>query len=209
MQRSAAKSTASSPSTPNGPSSKKVRLSSGASAPGTPGTPDHEILQSALAAEEKKRQEALDKAAQHSGETKWVLSFKDPLDGKRGESLKVRQAGFAELDAEDTSEEDEEEARPIRKQFGGGVKRAEVRNRAGLSNGILTPYRTLWCSKRRMSPTARLSHPLKTTIAMTPQQPSYARRSAKSPQSAAHHAMRRPRESTNLQGDLRESPMEI
>jgi hypothetical protein len=127
MQRSAAKSTASSPSTPNGPPSKRVRLSSGGSAPGTPGTPDHEILQTALAAEEKKRQEALDKASQHTGETKWVLSFKDPLDGKRDDSLQVRHTGFAEIDAQGSSEEDEEEVRPIRKQFGGGVKRAEVR----------------------------------------------------------------------------------
>jgi len=126
MQRSASKATASSPSTPNGPPSKKMRLSSGYSAPGTPGTPDHVILQSALEAEEKKRQDALDKAAQHTGETKWVLSFKDPLEGKRKEALQVRHAGFAEIDADGDSEEDEE-VQPIRKQFGGGVKRKEVR----------------------------------------------------------------------------------
>jgi hypothetical protein len=126
MQRSAAKSTASSPSTPNGPPSKRARLSNGASAPGTTGTSDHEILQSALAAEDKKRQEALDKAAQYTGETKWVLSFKDTLEGQQKTSLRVRQAGFAEIDAEGTSEDDEEDTRPIRKQFGGGVKRAEV-----------------------------------------------------------------------------------
>ena len=126
MQRSASKATASSPSTPNGPPSKKMRLSSGHSAPGTPGTPDHVILQSALEAEEKKRQDALDKAAQHTGETKWVLSFKDPLEGKRKEALQVRHAGFAEIDADGDSEEDDE-VQPIRKQFGGGVKRKEVR----------------------------------------------------------------------------------
>lgn len=120
MQRSAAKSVASSPSTPKGPPSKKVRLSNGASAPGTP---DHEILQSALVAEEKKRQEALEKAAQYTGETKWVLSFKDPLAGKRQEAMKVRQAGFAEIDAGEDTEEEEEESRPIRMQFGGGVKK--------------------------------------------------------------------------------------
>ncbi|KAH8732026.1 hypothetical protein GQ44DRAFT_735706 [Phaeosphaeriaceae sp. PMI808] len=129
MKRSASKATASSPSTPNGPPSKKVRLSNGRSATNTPGTSDHEILQSALVAEEKKRQEALDKAAQHVGETKWVLSFNDPLDGKRQESLDVRQAGFAEIDAADTSEDDddeeEEEVQSVRKQFGGGVKRKE------------------------------------------------------------------------------------
>jgi hypothetical protein len=126
MQRSAHKATASSPTTPNGPPSKKARLSNGHSAPGTPGTPDHEILQSALAAEEKKRQEALDKAAQHAGETKWVLSYTDPLAGKRQESLQVTQAGFAELD-EDDSDDDEAEVKPIRKKFRGGLKRKEVR----------------------------------------------------------------------------------
>ncbi|KAF1847844.1 uncharacterized protein K460DRAFT_374823 [Cucurbitaria berberidis CBS 394.84] len=122
MQRSAAKSVASAPSTPNGPPSKKKRLANGASAPSTP---DQEILQSALVAEEKKRQEALEKAAQYTGETKWVLSFKDPLDGKRKESMKVRQAGFAEIDAGDDSDEEEEEPKPIRMQFGGGVKKAD------------------------------------------------------------------------------------
>jgi hypothetical protein len=125
MQRSAHKATASSPTTPNGPPSKKARLSNGRSVPGTPGTPDHEILQLALAAEEKKQQEALDKAAQHAGETKWVLSYTDPLAGKRQESLQVTQAGFAELD-EDDSDEEEAEARPIRKKFGGGLKKKEV-----------------------------------------------------------------------------------
>jgi hypothetical protein len=124
MQRSAHKATAASPSTPNGPPSKKARLSNGNSAPGTPGTPDHEILQSALAEEEKKRQQALDKAAQHAGETKWVLSYTDPLAGKRQESLQVTQAGFAELDEEDSDAE--VEVRPIRKQFGGGLKKKEV-----------------------------------------------------------------------------------
>ncbi|KAF9691464.1 hypothetical protein EKO04_010896 [Ascochyta lentis] len=120
MQRSAAKNVASSPTTPNGPASKKVRLSHGGSA-----AADQQILQSALAEEAKKQQEAMDKAAQHTGETKWVLSYKDPLEGKRGDSLHVRQAGFAELDAEDSGEEDEEPAQPIRKQYGGGVKKAE------------------------------------------------------------------------------------
>ena len=128
MQRSAAKNVAASPTTPNGPPSKKKRLSNGAAAPSTPGTPDHEILQSALAAEEKKRQEALDKAALYMGETKWVLSYNDPMDGKREDALDVRQAGFAELDADDDSEDDEEPARPIRMQFGGGVKKKEVRH---------------------------------------------------------------------------------
>jgi hypothetical protein len=123
MQRAAAKSSPSSPSTPNGPPTKKSRLSNGTSAATTS---DYEIIQAAKMAEEKKHQTALDKAAQHVGETKWVLSFKDPLEGKRQDSMNVRQAGFAEIDADDDSE-DEEDTRPIRMQFGGGVKKkAEV-----------------------------------------------------------------------------------
>lgn len=127
MQRSAAKSTASSPSTPNGPPAKKLRLSKGESAPSSPYSHDQEILQTALAEEERKQQEASDKAAQYSGETKWVLSFQDPLSGKRQDSMTVRKAGFAEIDAEDDSDGEEDEVRPTRMQFGGGIKKkAEV-----------------------------------------------------------------------------------
>lgn len=125
MQRSAAKKVASEPSTPTGPPSKKVRLSNGGSAHGTA---DQQILQTALAEEEKKQLEASDKAAQYKGETKWVLSVQDSLDSKRQNSMQVRQAGFAELDAEDESESEEENLRPIRMQFGGGIKKkADVR----------------------------------------------------------------------------------
>lgn len=127
MQRSAAKSTNSSPSTPHGPPAKKLRLSRGESAPGTPTSQDQEILRTALAEEERKQQEASDKAAQYSGETKWVLSFQEPLGDKQAESMHVRKAGFAELDAEDSSdEEDEDEAKPTRMQFGGGVKKTDT-----------------------------------------------------------------------------------
>lgn len=118
MQRGAAKA-ASEPSTPNGPPSKRVRLSNGGRAPGTPS--DHEVIQAALAAEEKIRQEAVDKASAKAGETKWVLSFQDPKDGSGAQGLEVVEAGFAVIDADDDS--DEEEARPARMQFGGGVKK--------------------------------------------------------------------------------------
>ena len=121
MQRAAAKSSPASPATPNGRPTKKARLLNGAGV----GTSDQEIIQSAVDAEEEKRQAALDKAAEHAGETKWVLSFQDPLKGKRQDAMEVRQAGFAEIDAEDESEE-EEEIKPVRMQFGGGVKKAEV-----------------------------------------------------------------------------------
>jgi hypothetical protein len=190
MQRSAHKATASSPSTPSGPPSKKARLSNGHAAPGTPGTPDHDIIQSALILEEKKRQEALDKAAQHTGETKWVLSFKDPMDGKRQESLQVKQAGFAEIDAADDSDDDEEEVRPIRKQFGGGLKKREVRY-STLSNQSysLTLRRNPLLLRRQMSLKGRLSHRQKSMIVTIQQPHSYERLGAKLPQRTASLAL--------------------
>lgn len=209
MQRSAAKSTASSPSTPNGPPSKKARLSNGASAPATPGTSDHEILQSALAAEEKKRQEALDKAAQYTGETKWVLSFKEPLEGKQDTGLKVRQAGFAEIDAEGDSEEDEQETKPVRKQFGGGVKRAEVFLAAGSDNApTLTQSRSPSLPKRRKIPKARSTQPPKSTTATTPRPPLSARLNAKLPPRDAHLATQEAGKKIYLHEDHGDRPTE-
>lgn len=133
MQRAAAKSSPLSSSTPNGPPAKKARLSNGASGPGIS---DQEIIQSGLDAEEARHQAALDRAAQHAGDTKWVLSFQDPLEGKRQDAMSVRHVGYAEIDAEDDSEEDEEDTRPVRMQFGGGVKRTDVR--------IMYPSWFLW-----------------------------------------------------------------
>ncbi|KAF2746082.1 hypothetical protein M011DRAFT_468943 [Sporormia fimetaria CBS 119925] len=129
MQRSAAKSaSATEPTTPNGPpSAKRVRLSNGRSAPGTPHTPsDQEILRTALEEEERKREEALAKAFEASGETKWVLSvYPDKTEQTQG--LKVVYKGFGNIDLDDSSEsgEEEEESRPMRMQFGGGVQRKE------------------------------------------------------------------------------------
>ncbi|KAF2705771.1 hypothetical protein K504DRAFT_459866 [Pleomassaria siparia CBS 279.74] len=122
MQRGAAK-VASEPSTPNGPPSKRVRLSNGGYSGRAPNAPsDHEVIQAALAAEEKVRQDAVDKASAKAGETKWVLSFQDPQDGSKTGALEVVEAGFAFLDADDDSDE-EEEVRPTRMKFGGGVPR--------------------------------------------------------------------------------------
>ncbi|KAL5380613.1 hypothetical protein DPSP01_007677 [Paraphaeosphaeria sporulosa] len=126
MQRSAAKSVKSEPSTPDGPPQKRMRMSNGGSAASTPGAPsDHEIMQSALAAEEKKREEALARAYAHTGETKWVLNYEDPHAGKRPPMMQVRQAGFAVIDADGDSDEEEED-KPIRMKFGGGVKKKKA-----------------------------------------------------------------------------------
>ncbi|KAL5394395.1 hypothetical protein PMIN06_001571 [Paraphaeosphaeria minitans] len=123
MQRSAAKSVKSEPSTPDGPRQKRMRMSNGGSATSTPGAPsDHEIMQSALAVEEKKREEALARAYAHTGETKWVLNYEDPHAGKRPPMMQVRQAGFAVIDADGDSDEEEEDM-PIKMKFGGGLKK--------------------------------------------------------------------------------------
>lgn len=172
MQRSAAKNVAASPTASNGPASKKVRLSNGSSA-----AADQQILQSALAEEEKKQQEARDKAAQYTGETKWVLSYKDPLEGKRGGTLNVRQAGFAELDAEDSEDDDDEPAQPIRKQYGGGVKRPEVRHDSSpcIWNCALTRNRSPFLRKQRAQKARRIPHPKMTTIQTIQPPSSYAK----------------------------------
>ncbi|KAF2734336.1 hypothetical protein EJ04DRAFT_512583 [Polyplosphaeria fusca] len=120
MQRSAAKAVSNSPSsptTPNGPPSKRVRLSNGTAAPATPS--DHEVIQAALAAEEKKREEALEKSALTSGETKWVLSFNDPKAGQ-SDVMRVREVGFGELD--ETDSDSEVEVKAAIRSFGGGLK---------------------------------------------------------------------------------------
>ena len=119
MQRGATR-VVSEPSTPNGPPSKRVRLSNGGHTPGTPS--DYEVMQEALAADERMRQEVVDKGSVAVGESKWVLSFKDPLEGVRLAGMRVVQAGFAVIDAEDGSDK-EDETRPVRIQFGGGVPR--------------------------------------------------------------------------------------
>jgi hypothetical protein len=103
-----------------------MRMSNGGSAASTPGAPsDHEIMQTALAEEEKKREEALARAYAHTGETKWVLNYSDPHAGKRPPMLQVRQAGFAVIDANDDSDEDDDD-KPVRMKFGGGLKQKKA-----------------------------------------------------------------------------------
>src|ERR1700722_8041877 len=88
MQRSAAKptNTPSTPSTPAGPPSKRQRLSTGSSFPTTTSS-DYEAVRAALAAEELKRAQAIERQAAEAGETRWGLSFRDPEEG--GERMRV------------------------------------------------------------------------------------------------------------------------
>lgn len=82
-------------------------------------------MQSALALEEKKREEALARAYAHTGETKWVLNYEDSHAGKRPPMMQIRQAGFAVIDADGDSDEEEED-KPIKMKFGGGVRKNKV-----------------------------------------------------------------------------------
>jgi len=85
----------------------------GASTPGTPS--DYEIIQAALAAEEKAREEAVEKQAAAAGETKWEFSYIEPNLPQNPSALQIVEAGWAELDQSDS----EYEKRPIgRMTFG-------------------------------------------------------------------------------------------
>ena len=108
MQRAAASSpspsnTTSAPDTP--PSSKRQKLSNGShnSTPSSTPTPrsDAQAIEEALAAEEQKRNEALEREGARRGETKWYLSIQEPaLPAVKPTALRVVSAGFAALDAE-------------------------------------------------------------------------------------------------------------
>jgi len=114
MQRSAAKptNTPSTPSTPTGPPSKRQRLSTRSSPPATTSS-DYEAVRAALAAEELKRAQAIERQAAEAGETRWVLSFRDPEESGEGKgrepALKVVSAGFAVIDAVGDGKLNEEE----------------------------------------------------------------------------------------------------
>lgn len=141
MQRGAAKATASSgrstpnspntPGTPTGLSTKRVRLSAGGFAAAGPS--DAEVLQQVLDEEERKRQEAIDRAAEKAGESKWVLSIPDEKRSAEEEgALKVSYAGFAVIDGGQEGDlesgeelDSDDEGGNARLTFGGGVKRAK------------------------------------------------------------------------------------
>jgi hypothetical protein len=133
MQRSASKSDT---STPSGPPAKRVRLSNGASTPSFVATPSDRGAPASATAEDQRREDALARAAEKAGETRWVLSLQDPQLGSRSPVMPVRQAGFGVIDAEDDSDEDGEYSQPVRIQFGGGIKKknaAHDRSGTGVS----------------------------------------------------------------------------
>lgn len=106
MQRGAA-SPNSSPTTPSEPPSKKQRLSNGsyASTPSSTPRSDAQAIEEALAAEEQRRTEALEREAADRGETKWYLSFKEPQTPAQESPLRIVPAGYSTLDAAAHSKE--------------------------------------------------------------------------------------------------------
>ncbi|KAF2488351.1 hypothetical protein BU16DRAFT_587117 [Lophium mytilinum] len=135
MQRSTVKNSSptssTGPSTPtsNGPHAKRQRLSSGSYTP-TPSS-DYVAMQAALAAEEAKRSEAVERQAAEAGETRWVLSFREDQAARGKVQMRVVQAGFAEIDGEGGEESSEDEGGSGlgggRMRFGKG-KKVQVTN---------------------------------------------------------------------------------
>lgn len=122
MQRAAAVSASNSAaSTPDGRPAKRQRLSKGSSAATpTPFSPsESEAILAALAEEERKRSDAVEKQAAAAGETKWTLNVVEPPRWKAANTgLQVEYVGWAAIDASDSeddeSDSDEEEGAPRR-----------------------------------------------------------------------------------------------
>ncbi|KAF2672969.1 hypothetical protein BT63DRAFT_421170 [Microthyrium microscopicum] len=107
MQRAAASST-------DSPPSKRQRMSNGSSAP-RHSTSDLKTMNDALAEEETKREQALERQAAEKGETKWVLSIQQ-ADATPATALSIATAGFADIDA--SSDEDAADKPDSRMRFG-------------------------------------------------------------------------------------------
>ena len=104
MQRAAASSPLSSPQqAPSLPSTKRQKLSHQQQAALSTPSSDIQAIQAALAAEEAKRSEALERQAAEAGETKWVLSFRDDHSGgaqtgTHNGSVRVITTGYSDID---------------------------------------------------------------------------------------------------------------
>lgn len=88
------------PSTPTGPPAKRQRLSNGKATPTTPS--DQELINKALAEEELKRAQAIERQAAEAGETRWVLNFEEDKNTPT-KNFNVVNAGYGELDAQDNA----------------------------------------------------------------------------------------------------------
>lgn len=101
MQRAAASSPNPSSPSPDEPSPKRQKKSADSpSRPKADRLADQRNLQAILAAEEAKRQVALDKQAAEAGDTRWVLSYEDQEKSAQASNggLRIIQTGYANLD---------------------------------------------------------------------------------------------------------------
>lgn len=129
MQRAANASPQSTPSTPDGPPSKRQRLSYGSNAsPATPSS-DQRAIQAALAEEEMKRSVAVERQAAEAGESRWMLSVQQPKIAPP--AFHTVQASFAEIDStvsDDDQEEGEHTDSPAGKRVPGRMSFGKVRS---------------------------------------------------------------------------------
>jgi hypothetical protein len=140
MQRAAAASpTPSTPTTPDEPSPKRRKKDSDSSSRpkvNVDQLADQRAVQAAIAAEEAKRQAALERQGAELGDTRWVLSFEDQKGAMAAPKLAIRvvQAGYANLDVppannKSVEEDSQWEEKPVmvgRRSFGRFNKVLEV-----------------------------------------------------------------------------------
>lgn len=145
MQRTAP-SPASSPRTPQEPASKRQRMSNGSHMSTPASTPNSEAqrLEDALASEECKRVEAIEREGAGRGETKWHLSFQKPPVAQSESPLRIVSAGYSALDvvgkARSSEDDDEEAVKPQiqgRRSFGNYKSKAVVRSPQALTRSRL------------------------------------------------------------------------
>ncbi len=109
-------------------------------------TPNSEAqrLEDALASEERKRVEAIEREGAGRGETKWYLSFQKPPVAQSESPLRIVSAGYSALDvvgkARSSEDDDEEAVRPQiqgRRSFGNYKSKAVVRSPQALTRSRL------------------------------------------------------------------------
>ncbi len=142
MQRAAASSPLALPATPDEPSPKRQKTGDSSPTVNVDSLADQRAVQAALADEEAKRQAALERQAAAAGDTRWVLSFREDIEGSCAQnkaSLRVVQTGFATIDsrlpggAAITIDEDISSDRPAivgRRSYGKFNRIIEVRSSA-------------------------------------------------------------------------------
>jgi len=142
MQRAAASST---PSTPEGPPSKRSRLSYGSNASPTTPSSDLRAVQAALAEEELKRNIAVERQAAEAGETRWMLSVREPE--RTAPKFRVVQASFADIDSisprEDLEEGEYDDESQTEKKVAGRMSFGKVSHLIRLEHVLETSHQSI------------------------------------------------------------------